>query len=356
MNVKEKLKALPATPGIYLMKDSKGSIIYVGKSKNLKARVSSYFHRSKNHSKKVEKLVQHVKDFEIIETDTEFEALLLEAKYIHDLQPLYNRLMKNPKSYPYIIFTKKKGFTELKSSIVVDEAPESIVFGPYSSKNNVERAITGLKDALKINCTTWGKPCLNYSLGKCIGMCLGGEKLVQYEQIMNRLIGLFSGTDFSILRELEEKMEEASRGVQFEKAAELRNTLEAVQVLLKKEQMLEFAQANVSIGMVDRMNAEKGKFFFIKRNTVFLRKRINLNAISVKEIIGGIESVLPEVLKSPSSPSPLKQEEIDEAAIIYAYLQKNNHSFVLIPDEWLFEKQGMEKLEQPIRELFRHVF
>lgn len=145
------------------------------------------------------------------------------------------------------------------------------------------------------------------------------------------------------------------QGVQFEKAAELRNTLEAVQVLLKG------ANAWICSGKCKHWDGgpdECGerKIFFIKRNTVFLRKRINLNAISVKEIIGGIESVLPEVLKSPSSPSPLKQEEIDEAAIIYAYLQKNNHSFVLIPDEWLFEKQGMEKLEQPIRELFRHVF
>ena len=116
------------------MKDAGGSIIYVGKSKNLKTRVGSYFQNSKNHSNKVKKLVKHLKDFDIIVTDTEFEALLLEARYIHELKPLYNRLMKNPKSYPYILFEKENRYYQMKYSTVASSDRETISFGPYSSK------------------------------------------------------------------------------------------------------------------------------------------------------------------------------------------------------------------------------
>ena len=99
MNLKEKIKKLPSSPGVYLMKDSLNSIIYVGKSKNLKNRVGSYFQNSKSHPPKVVKLVKNLKDFEYIITDTEFEAFMLECKLIKELQPIYNKQMKSPKSY-----------------------------------------------------------------------------------------------------------------------------------------------------------------------------------------------------------------------------------------------------------------
>ena len=120
MTPREKAKQLPSSPGVYLMKDSYGSIIYVGKSKNLKNRVSSYFQESSTRWNKVIKLVQHLKDFDIIQTDTEFEAFILECKLIKEIQPLYNRLMKNPQSYTYIrvVMDRSRQRIELANRII----------------------------------------------------------------------------------------------------------------------------------------------------------------------------------------------------------------------------------------------
>ena len=107
MNLTEKVKNLPSSPGVYLMKDSRGSIIYVGKSKHLKQRVQSYFQNSKNHSPKIIKLVNHLKDFDYILTDTEFEAFLLECQLIKEIKPIYNTQMKNPLSYAYIVIKRR---------------------------------------------------------------------------------------------------------------------------------------------------------------------------------------------------------------------------------------------------------
>ena len=320
MWIQEKLKQLPSEPGVYFMKDSRGNIIYVGKSKNLKARVSSYFHQSKNHSKKVEKLVNHLKDFDYVVTDTEFEALLLEARYIHDLQPLYNRLMKNPKSYPYLIFTKEKGYYEMKASTSIPDDKDWIIFGPYSSKNKVETAINGLKHYFKINCTNWTKPCLDYSIGKCLGMCIGGENLIKYERMMDRIIALFSGKCESVLIELEKKMGEASLQCQFEKAAELRDTLDAVKALLGKEEAIELAKEQNNLGMIDAIDEETAKFFFIKGKDVLFRKKIPLKNECVKEIGKTIKRELPRLQPVSTNLFSFKQEEIDELFIIHSSL------------------------------------
>ena len=132
MNPKEKAKQLPSSPGVYLMKDSYGSIIYVGKSKNLKNRVSSYFQESSTHSNKVIKLVQHLKDFDIIQTDTEFEAFILECKLIKEIQPLYNRLMKNPQSYTYIRIVMDRSSQRIELANRMNEDDGNLYFGPYT--------------------------------------------------------------------------------------------------------------------------------------------------------------------------------------------------------------------------------
>lgn len=143
MNTADKAKQLPSSPGVYLMKDSSGSIIYVGKSKNLKNRVQSYFQNSKNHTKKVEKLVHHLKDFDFIVTDTEFEAFLLECKLIKEYRPFYNKMMKNPEWYTYIRIHMEKGM-ELSSQMNKNDHYQ--YFGPYTSKSTAEKALQGLKD------------------------------------------------------------------------------------------------------------------------------------------------------------------------------------------------------------------
>lgn len=155
IDLKEKVKKLPSSPGVYLMKDSLNNVIYVGKSKNLKSRVGSYFINSKSHSPKILKLVQNLKDFEYKITDTEFEAFLLECELIKKIKPAYNRLMKNPKSYSYIKIVLNEKYPNIEisheSNEESNEMDGNIYFGPYSRKNIVEKGFMVLKNTAKYN-------------------------------------------------------------------------------------------------------------------------------------------------------------------------------------------------------------
>lgn len=167
------------------MKDSLNSIIYVGKSKNLKSRVGSYFQNSKSHTPKVMKMVKNIRDFEYILTDTEFEAFMLECKLIHEIKHEYNRKMKSPMSYTYIKIGTKEKYPKIEISSECSDIDNNLYFGPYTSRNTVERGIEGLKTWGKILCSSnfeKASPCLNYSLGSCIGMCFSasGKNIPSY--------------------------------------------------------------------------------------------------------------------------------------------------------------------------------
>jgi excinuclease ABC subunit C len=167
MDSKEKVKKLPSCPGVYLMKDSLGSVIYVGKSKNLKNRVGSYFQESKSHSPKVVKLVKNIKDFDHIITDTEFEAFLLENKLIKEIMPIYNKLLKSPKSYSYIKISTNEKYPLIEISDESDKNDGNLYFGPYTNRNTAERGLQGIKEYCRISCTgsfQKASACLNYSL------------------------------------------------------------------------------------------------------------------------------------------------------------------------------------------------
>ena len=207
MDLREKVKNLPSTPGVYLMKDSMQGTIYVGKSKNLKNRVSSYFVNSKSHSPKVVKLVKNIRDFEYILTDTEFEALILECKLIKEIKPIYNKKMKSPLSYTYIKIDKDYNNIEISNNSVTDDG--NFYFGPYTSKGTVEKALDGIKEYYKIMCSGNYKkasPCLNYSLGSCIGYCFDDTAKEDYTNILRKIVDTLSGSNKIIIEEMEHSM------------------------------------------------------------------------------------------------------------------------------------------------------
>ncbi|MEI0736992.1 GIY-YIG nuclease family protein [Paenibacillus sp. JTLBN-2024] len=236
--LKDKLRRLPEAPGVYIMKDARGGILYVGKSKHLKNRVSSYFHRSKSHAPKIKRLVQHVQDLEIIRTDTEFEALLLECSLIHKFKPMYNRKMKNPASYAYIVIPASAGLRHFETTRQPLAAPGDEVFGPYpASELAVQNAVQTILESFKIACSpaaAANAPCLNHDIGLCLGMCLGGTKLAEYRQRMERFIGLLHGTDRSLCDEVEREMAAAAGRFDFEAAARYRDVLQAIRFLERK--------------------------------------------------------------------------------------------------------------------------
>lgn len=340
MDLKEKIKKLPSCPGVYLMKDSINSIIYVGKSKNLKNRVSSYFQNSKSHSPKVLKLVKNLKDFDYIITDTEFEAFMLECKLIQQIKPMYNRQMKSPKSYCYLKakFNEKHPYIDL--SIEYNKNSEGFYFGPYTHKNTVERAIEGIKECCKIQCNNNSKKassCLNYSLGLCIGMCLGNDSKEKCFHIFNKILGLLNGSDKSIVEELELNMNTASEKFDFEKAIKYRDYLSAVNYLTSKVKVLEFSVENKNIALLEPLSNDNIKFFLIKGNKILFREHYALKDLERLKRTLKDNIVFYFNQKYEEDPKELGKEELDEAQIIYTYLksQANNCKHIIISEKWL---------------------
>lgn len=339
MMLKEKIKTLPSCPGVYLMKDSLDTVIYVGKSKNLKSRVRSYFYNSKHSSSKLEKLVQNLKDFDYIVTDTEFEAFMLECQLIKKLKPTYNRLMKNPLAYTYIKITMDERYPTIEVTNSYDENPRNLYYGPYATKGIVENAMEGLKKFYKIDCsnpTKKNSTCLNHSLGLCLGMCIGGSAQNEYISIINKIIGILSGLDNTLLLELEEAMNNASEEFNFEVAAKYRDCIEAIKSLMNKEKILDFTKANNNILMLESLKENQIKSFLIKGNKVIFSKQYTFNK-PTEELIQGIKDDILANFNTDVLNSSIKitRDDIDEAQIIYSYLKTNNCKHIIIPDEYL---------------------
>lgn len=339
MTLKEKVKNLPSCPGVYLMKDSLDTIIYVGKSKNLKNRVSSYFYKSKPSSSKLEKLVQNLKDFDYIVTDTEFEAFMLECQLIKKLKPAYNKLMKNPLAYAYIKITMDESYPKIEVTNSNDKNPKNLYFGPYARKGIVENALEGLKEFYKINCsnpTKKNSTCLKHSLGLCLGMCADSRAKDQYNNVIKKIIKFLNELDNTLILELEEAMNKASEEFNFEAAAKYRDCIEAIKSLINKEKVIDFTKANNNILMLESLKENQIKSFFIKGNKVIFSKKYTFYTLT-KELIQVLKNDIlinfnNDVLNSSTK---VTRDDIDEAQIIYSYLRTSNCKYIIIPDEHL---------------------
>jgi len=235
-DIKENLKKLPETPGVYMHKDKLGNVIYVGKAVNLKRRVSSYFVNSASHSSKVRSMVKNIEEFEYITCKTEMEALILECNLIKKYEPKYNVLLRDDKTYPYIKLTMNEDYPRLlKTRLVKKDGAR--YFGPYSDVAAVNRALELLNKLFKLKrCSATSfpegfKPCLNYHIGECRGICTGLVDREEYMKDIERLTDLLNGKDKSLENELKEQMKEASESLEFEKAAILRDQIEALKAL-----------------------------------------------------------------------------------------------------------------------------
>jgi excinuclease ABC subunit C len=349
MDLKEKREGLPSSPGVYLMKDSLNNVIYVGKSKNLKSRVSSYFQSSKSHSPKVEKLVKNLKDFEYILTDTEFEAFMLECKLIKEIKPTYNRLMKSPNSYTYIKINPKEKYPDFELSAAIDKKDENIYLGPYTNKNKVSLALLGLKEHCKIQCRNSSRKstaCLNFSLGLCMGMCLDTISTHQYTSKFDQILNLLKGKNKSLLHEMEATMNLAAEKFDFETAAKYRDYINATNFILNKSNVVKFAKKNKNIALIEYLNDTTFKFFLINGPKVIFSEKYSLKANSLEELRGILKNNILIYCNTISSKSLLEigKYELDETQIIYSYLKNksNNCKHVSINDKLLTDGNNMD--------------
>ena len=252
--LKEKAHALPLKPGVYIMQDAKNEVIYVGKAKALKNRVSQYFANLASHTEKTRAMVSQIDHFDVIVADSEFEALILENSLIKRHQPHYNILLKDDKGYPYIRLTVKEPYPRFS---LVNRAAEdgARYFGPYGSRGSTQNIIDALRVALKLpSCSRKfprdiGKerPCLNYHMGQCDGYCRKEMDQTRYREAIDQAVRLLEGQFKEVGEELLAEMEQAAEELRFEKAAELRDRFKAIELLGKRQKVVAGSLADTDV-------------------------------------------------------------------------------------------------------------
>ena len=252
--LKEKAHALPLKPGVYIMQDKKNTVIYVGKAKALKNRVSQYFANLASHTEKTRAMVSQIDHFDVIVADSEFEALVLENSLIKRHQPHYNILLKDDKGYPYIRLTVKEPYPRFSLS---NRAAEdgARYFGPYGSRGATQNIVDALRVALKLpSCNRKfprdiGKerPCLNYHMGQCDGYCRKEMDQSRYREAIDQAVRLLEGKFQEVGDELQTEMERAAEELRFEKAAELRDRYRAIELLGKRQKVVAGSLADTDV-------------------------------------------------------------------------------------------------------------
>ena len=252
--LKEKAHALPLKPGVYIMQDARNEVIYVGKAKALKNRVSQYFANLASHTEKTRAMVSQIDHFDVIIADSEFEALVLENSLIKRHQPRYNILLKDDKGYPYIRLTVKEPYPRFS---LANRAWEdgARYFGPYGSRGATQNIVDALRVALKLpSCNRKfprdiGKerPCLNYHMGQCDGYCRKEMDQSRYREAIDQAVRLLEGKFQEVGDELQAEMEQAAEELRFEKAAELRDRYRAIELLGKRQKVVAGSLADTDV-------------------------------------------------------------------------------------------------------------
>jgi excinuclease ABC subunit C len=243
--LREKANRLPLTPGVYIMKDKSKNIIYIGKAKVLKNRISQYFARAQKHNDKVLKMVSLVEDFDYILTDSEFEALVLECSLIKLNKPKYNILLKDDKGYHYIRISLNEAYPKIESVHRIDE-DKATYLGPYTSTYSVREAVDEAVKVFKLaSCNRHfpqdigkGRPCLNYYIKQCCAPCRGKISVSEYMENVEEAIRFLKGGTQDSIRTLTQKMEEASLNLEFEKAARYRDRIESIKRISARQKVI----------------------------------------------------------------------------------------------------------------------
>ena len=349
-DIQEELKKLPGKPGVYIMHDEKDDIIYVGKAISLKNRVRQYFQSSRNKGAKIEQMVTHIRRFEYIVTDSELEALVLECNLIKEHRPKYNTMLMDDKAYPFIKVTVEEPFPRvmLARKMVKDK---SKYFGPYTSAGAVKDTIELIRKLYQIrSCNRKlprdiGKerPCLNYHIHQCKAPCQGYISQEEYRESVNEVIHFLNGNYDVILKELEEKMEEASEALEFERAIEYRELLTSVQKIAQKQKITDTAgeDRDILAVAVEEEDAVVQVFFIrggrlIGRDHFYLKiakgeTQSEILSSFIKQFYAGTPYI-PPCLMLP--------EEIEDLAVIEEWLTKRRGHRVrlIVPKKGTKEK------------------
>ncbi len=334
-SLKSKLENLPASPGVYQFKDNCGKVIYVGKAKILKNRVRQYFHSQPSYGR-IPMMVSKINDLEIIATDNEVEALILEFNLIKEIRPRYNVNLKDDKSYPYIVITK-----ELFPRVFPTRQKRtdgSRYFGPYTDVKTMRYALKTIRDifmirSCRLNLTIENienkkfKVCLDYHIHKCEGPCEGLVSAIEYNQMIDEVAKLLNGKTSTLIKELTERMDKYSEFMQFEKAARLRDKIDAISVYSSKQKMVDEEIIDRDIFAVETSDNDGcGMVLKIRDGKVIGKSHFYLSNVAEKEEDELIENlVINYYTKSDFIPDEIYlQKEIEDVETIKDWLEKKD--------------------------------
>lgn len=252
--LREKARQLPLEPGVYIMRDKTEKIIYIGKAKALRNRVSSYFRSVEKHPEKVYKMVENVRDFETIVTDSEFEALVLECSLIKQYTPKYNILLKDDKGYSYIKITPPP-YSRIQAVLQKQDDDGCTYLGPYMSSYMVKQLVEEANHVFQLpTCSRKfpqdfrkGRPCLNFHIKQCMGLCRGRVTEKEYAARLEEALDFIKGGSVKALKRLEEQMLLASENLEFEKAAQYRDRIQAIQKMGERQKVVSHKSAEADI-------------------------------------------------------------------------------------------------------------
>lgn len=285
-DIEQELKKIPQKPGVYLMKDEKEQIIYVGKAINLKNRVRQYFQNNRNHTPKVQTMVQHIKEFEYIITDSELEALLLECNLIKKHKPFYNILLKDGKTYPYIKITDEAYPRVLVTRSI--EKDKAKYFGPITDGFAIKETIDMIQKLWPIRKCKKSlpkeigkeRPCLNYHIGQCCAPCNNKITQQDYNKMITEIEQFINGKHEIIIKRIEKEMYEASENMEFEKAAILRDKLISVKSISEKQKMSNTVLGDCDVAAFVRAHNEGlAQMFFIRGGKMTGREQYHLYSV-----------------------------------------------------------------------------
>ena len=305
--LEEKLKTLPNSPGVYIMKDAAGKIIYVGKAIVLKNRVRQYFHSNKNHGAKVKAMVAKIADFETIVTASEVEALILECNLIKKHRPRYNICLKDDKSYPYLKLTLAEKFPRVFVTRRL-EKDGSKYFGPYTNGFAVKESLELLRKLFPLRtCKKFpARPCLEFQIGRCLAPCVNKISAENYSILVKAVEKFLEGHTAEVEKDLETKMTAAAENLNFELAAKFRDVLLSVKKISEKQKIVTDAGNLDAVGLA-RLNSEVcAQIFFVRDGKVLGRENFLLNGAADESD----EKAVVEFLKQYYSSTKISAEEI----------------------------------------------
>jgi excinuclease ABC subunit C len=354
LSLEDKLKNLPEQPGVYIMRDEDNGIIYVGKAINLKNRVRQYFQNSRGHSPKVLAMVERIRDLEYIITDSELEALILECNLIKKHRPKYNILLKDDKHYPYIKITVNEDYPRIMTTRDIKKDGAKY-FGPYTDVGAVSRTIELIKKLFPIRtCSknirkTAGKerPCLNYYINRCMGPCQGDVDIQAYKDMVKGILLVLEGKQDEILGELETKMQQAAESLDFERAAELRDSIASVRKLAERQKIISSAMGDQDvIAMARADGAVCIQIFFIRGGKLLGREHFLLEGGDAEDNGAVILSFVKQFYNGDTfvPKEVLLQYETEDMEIIESWLSEKRGSKVKVIVPQKGEKQKLVEM------------